>query len=173
MYLKLGVGILHCWFFLSLKLWQVQAVRLMTELSSDRKKDKNKKNVQSEFVPPGSESFRKTRESLTTWVPFFAIVLLVFVKLEFQKHKTKMQESIETVSTSISGMKTFNPSAGAGNFLVITTTNKQRFITSQLGLNPLIILWQWTLDCVLWKNLTQSIRRFQFYNKTLYITNFG
>lgn len=51
---------------LNQQLWQVQAVRLMTELSSDRKKDKNKKNVQSEFVPPGSESFRKTRESLTT-----------------------------------------------------------------------------------------------------------
>ena len=54
-------------------MWQVQAVRLMTELSADRKKDKNKKNVQAEFVPPGSESFRKTRESLTTWVSFFAI----------------------------------------------------------------------------------------------------
>lgn len=51
---------------LNQQLWQVQAVRLMTELSADRKKDKNKKNVQSEFVPPGSESFRKTRESLTT-----------------------------------------------------------------------------------------------------------
>ena len=40
----------------------------MTEISGDRKKDKNKKNVQSEFVPPGSESFRKSRESLTVWV---------------------------------------------------------------------------------------------------------
>ncbi|KAJ7380999.1 Nck-associated protein 1 [Desmophyllum pertusum] len=50
---------------LNQQLWQLKAVRLMTELSADRKKDKNKKNVQSEFVPPGSESFRKTRESLT------------------------------------------------------------------------------------------------------------
>ena len=40
----------------------------MTELSGDRKKDKNKKNIQSEFVPPGTESFRKSRESLTAWV---------------------------------------------------------------------------------------------------------
>lgn len=50
---------------LNQQLWQLQAVRLMTELSGDRKKDKNKKNIQSEFVPPGTESFRKSRESLT------------------------------------------------------------------------------------------------------------
>ncbi|KAK2568441.1 Nck-associated protein 1-like protein [Acropora cervicornis] len=31
----------------------------------NQQKDKNKKNIQSEFVPPGSESFRKSRESLT------------------------------------------------------------------------------------------------------------
>lgn len=51
---------------LNQQLWQLQAVRLMTEISGDRKKDKNKKNIHSEFVPPGSESFRKSRESLTT-----------------------------------------------------------------------------------------------------------
>lgn len=50
---------------LNQQLWQLQAVRLLTELSGERKKDKNKKNIQSEFVPPGSESFRKSRESLT------------------------------------------------------------------------------------------------------------
>lgn len=51
---------------LNQQLWQLQALRLMTELAGDRKKDKNKRNVQGEFVPPGSESFRKSRESLTT-----------------------------------------------------------------------------------------------------------
>ena len=38
---------------------------MMSEMSQDKKKDKNKKNMQSEFVPPGSESFRKSREALT------------------------------------------------------------------------------------------------------------
>lgn len=51
---------------LNQQLWQLQAVRLMTELSAAPKKDKNKKNVQSEFAPPGSESFRKSRENLST-----------------------------------------------------------------------------------------------------------
>lgn len=50
---------------LNQQLWQLQAVSLMTELSSGPKKDKNKKNVQNEYAPPGSESFRKSREKLS------------------------------------------------------------------------------------------------------------
>ncbi|RMX61247.1 hypothetical protein pdam_00007400 [Pocillopora damicornis] len=50
---------------LNQQLWQLQAVSLMTELSSGPKKDKNKKNVQNEYAPPGSESFRKSRETLS------------------------------------------------------------------------------------------------------------
>ncbi|EDO45022.1 predicted protein [Nematostella vectensis] len=49
------------------QLWHTHAVRMMTEMASERRtKDKNKKNVHVEFKPPGIESFRKSRETLTS-----------------------------------------------------------------------------------------------------------
>ncbi|XP_031558221.1 nck-associated protein 1 homolog isoform X1 [Actinia tenebrosa] len=50
---------------LNQQLWHTRAVRLLSEMSGEKKKDKNKKNTQEEFSPPGSESFRKNRENLT------------------------------------------------------------------------------------------------------------
>ena len=41
------------------------AVHLLENAAAKNKKDKNKKNNQTEMAMPGEESYRKTREALT------------------------------------------------------------------------------------------------------------
>ena len=43
----------------------LNALHFMTDAAAKKKKDKNKKNQQSDIPLPGDESLRKTREALT------------------------------------------------------------------------------------------------------------